>query len=403
MTTRAAGSPTRAASATAWLILVVLLLFSIAAPLNQFKVPPVIPLLMSDLGVSVSGAGLLMSAYAITGLILSIPAGFIFQRMGFRITGLIAGGSIVLGALIGALSSTSGQLLFSRLFEGVGTSFMAVLAPALIAQWFAASKRGTAMGIWSAWVPVGVAVTMTIAPLVAQTHGWRAVWWLGCAYALAVTVFYLVVARPAPLPAEAAQAAGQPAGTGATPGQVMRNRNIWLLAVVFGAYNAAVIGAATFMPTYLSTVHGIPLAEAALLAAIPTLITIISVPGGGVVSDRMRSRKKPYLIGLVCSIVLMPLFGFTTGAALMAVLIVSGVILGLVPAPIFSGAVEAAGDERLGGLAMAIIMVGLNAGMLLGPVVFGALVQSSGWPAAFVSLGVMMLIGLIAGWLARVP
>ncbi len=91
-----------------------------------------------------------------------------------------------------------------------------------------------------------------------------------------------------------------------------------------------------------------------------------------------------------------------TGSALIAVLVAGGLALGLVPTAIFSGAVEAAGDPRQGGLAMAIIMVGQNAGMLIGPVVVGALAQSAGWTAAFASLAVMALIGFAAGLLARV-
>ena len=74
----------------------------------------------------------------------------------------------------------------------------------------------------------------------------------------------------------------------------------------------------------------------------------------------------------------------------------------MVPTNIFAAAVEAAGDERQGGLAMAVIMVGQNAGMLLGPVVFGALADGPGWPAAFASLAVMSALGLLAGWLAKV-
>ncbi len=114
----------------AWIVLAVLLLFSIAAPINQFKVPPILPVLMQALNLSVSRAGLLMSVFAITGLILAIPAGFIFQKMGARLTGLLAGGSIVIGAALGASSTGVGSLLFSRVIEGIGTSFMAVLAPA---------------------------------------------------------------------------------------------------------------------------------------------------------------------------------------------------------------------------------------------------------------------------------
>ena len=77
--------------------------------------------------------------------------------------------------------------------------------------------------------------------------------------------------------------------------------------------------------------------------------------------------------------------------------------MGLIPSNIFAAAVEAAGDERRGGLAMAIIMVGQNAGMLLGPVVFGALVASpGGWIAAFGSMAVVSALGAVAGWQACV-
>jgi fucose permease len=103
----------RSAGRTAWFILAVLLFFSVAAPLNQFKVPPIIPVLMSVLGLSTAGAGLLMSVYAVTGLILALPSGLIFQRAGARLTGRIAGGSIVIGAALGAVSTSVGGLLAS--------------------------------------------------------------------------------------------------------------------------------------------------------------------------------------------------------------------------------------------------------------------------------------------------
>ena len=183
---------------------------------------------------------------------------------------------------------------------------------------------------------------------------------------------------------------------------MLRNRNIWLLAAAFAGFIAAVIGSSTYLPTFLATQRGIPLSQAALLAAIPTLITIFSAPGGGILSDRIGSRKKPYLVGIALSIVLLPLAWVATGPGLVVVLVVTGLALGLVPMAIFSAAVEASGDERQGGMAMAIIMVGQNAGMLLGPIVFGTLAQSAGWPAAFASLAVMSVLGLVAGWLAKV-
>ena len=66
---------------TAWFVLAVLLLFSIAAPLNQAKVPPIMPILMGAFHLSVGQAGLLMSVFAITGLVLALPAGLILQKL----------------------------------------------------------------------------------------------------------------------------------------------------------------------------------------------------------------------------------------------------------------------------------------------------------------------------------
>jgi len=387
-------------SRMAWLILAVLLLFSIAAPLNQFKIPPIIPLLMDALGLSVGGAGMLMSVYAVTGLVLALPAGLIFQKAGYRVTGILAGGSIVIGASLGALSASMGGLLISRVIEGIGTSFMAVLAPAIIAQWFVARRRGTAMGIWAIWVPVGTAAMLLIAPALAQAAGWRAVWWFGAGYALVVTVLYLAFVRPAPI--QTAEPSVAEPGRGVTSAQVLRNRTIWLLAAAFGAFCMAAVGLGTYMPTFLNAERGLPLGQAALISSIPTIITIFSAPAGGALSDRIGSRKKPYLAGMAAAILLLPLTGALSGSWLIVLVVVSGVTLGIVPTTIFAAAVEAAGDERQGGMAMAVIMVGQNAGMLLGPIVFGTLAERSGWPAAFASLAVMSALALLAGWLAKV-
>lgn len=423
------GQPSNTAR-TAWLILVVLLLFSIAAPLNQFKVPPIMPVLMDVLGLSVTSAGLLMSVFAITGIFLALPAGLIFQQAGLRVTGLLAGGSIIIGAVLGAVSQSMTGLLISRVIEGVGTSFMAVLAPALIGQWFPTAKRGTAMGIWSAWVPVGTVSMLIIAPAFVAAAGWRSVWWFGAGYALMVMVLYLVFVRPAP-PASARFTTDQRPGFEASVGfshresdrlnfrvqspheksptrepevkatPVLRNRNIWLLSAAFGAFNAAVIGMATYLPTFLSSQHGLALGPAARIASITSMIAIFSAPAGGILSDRIGSRRKPYLAGFIAAIILLPLTGIVSLTGVLILVVITGLTLGVIPTNIFASAVEAAGDPHQGGAAMAVIMVGQNAGMLLGPLIFGTLIESAGWPIAFAVLAVLAAAGLLAGWLAK--
>ncbi len=74
----------------AWVILTVVLLASVAGSLNQFKPPPLIPVLMDAFRIDLGQAGLLMSSFALAGLVLVLPAGVILQRLGPKLAGSIA-------------------------------------------------------------------------------------------------------------------------------------------------------------------------------------------------------------------------------------------------------------------------------------------------------------------------
>lgn len=381
----------------AWLILAVLLLFSIAAPLNQSKVPPIMPILMESWGLPVGRAGLLMSLYAITGLLLGLPAGFIFQRAGYRWTGVLAGGSIALGAALGALSPNINLLLFSRAVEGIGTGFVAVMAPAVIAPWFP-GRRGIALGIWATWVPVGLMTMLLAAPALAGWGGWRSVWWFGCVYAVLTTLLFLLVVRPAPAQETAAATLGPSA-----VGRTLHNPTVWWLGATFACYCTAVFAIGTFLPTYLYTVRGVALAQAAGLTSITSLMSIFSGPAGGLISDRIGSRKRVYLFGLIAAAVILPLTGAASLTLLIVLVAAQGLFLSVTPPNVFAAAVETGRATGGSGLAMAVVMMGQNAGVLAGPLLFGALADSpGGWGLAFASLPVICLLGVLAGARAKV-
>jgi hypothetical protein len=64
----------------AWVILVVVYFAGVVAPFNQFKVPPIMPLLMARFHLDLTEAGLLMSIMAAIVLVLAIPASIVLQR-----------------------------------------------------------------------------------------------------------------------------------------------------------------------------------------------------------------------------------------------------------------------------------------------------------------------------------
>ncbi len=384
----------------AWVILGVAFLASVAAPLNQFKVPPVMPVMMEAFKLSIASAGMLMSVFSITGFLLALPAGIIVQRIGLKATGLIAVGCMVIGSVMGALSGSAGLMLVSRVIEGVGMGLIAVVAPASIATWFPPAKQGVPMGIWATWVPVGSVVMYLLAPTLASSMGWQSIWWFGAGFALVAFVLYAIFMK---MPA-----AGKPGGGGAAEGEApnlvkaLSNRSIWLLGLEFACFNAALLAVNTYYPTFLSSERGYSLAGASFTASLVMIVVIFSAPLAGILSDKIGSRRLVFTLPFVVVGVMM-LFPFSvSGAGVSLWLILLGVIAGAIPTATFAAAPEIMGKPLLAGMGMAVVTLGQNLGMFVGPMVFGALVESAGWVTAGLWMIPVLALGLVAGWLVKV-
>ena len=390
-------------SRSPWLILFVVLLASIAASMSQFKVPPVLPMLMKAFSESAGSAGLLMSVFAVTGLFIVIPSGLILQKWGSGTTGLTAISCLIVGAGMGALSRGGSNMLASRFVEGAGMSLMAVLAPAIIALWFTEERRGKAMGIWSVWLPLGSTVMFLIAPPLAAYWGWQGVWWFGFLFTLAVGIFfYLFIAsnpRPYSDPGTSFPAKGM---MGTDFRAVLRNRDLWRISLLFACFNFVFIGFITWAPTYLNQGRHVSMAHAALPVSFTTISSMVAGPTAGWISDRIGSRKGICAIPPLLMAFLFPLSFSASESFFFLLAVAIGFLAGFVPTGVFSAGVEVVGDEQLAGMAMAIIQVGQNSGMLLGPLILGWVVESFGWQAAFWSLAPVSLLGSICAWTARI-
>lgn len=397
-------SKTSTVAGYAWVVLLVVFLASVAAPLNQFKVPPLMPVLMETFRLNLSQAGLLMSVFAFTGLILALPAGIILQKLGPKAAGLIAVGCLVIGSAWGALANSAGMLLTSRILEGVGMGLIAVVGPASIALWFPREKQGMPMGIWATWVPVGSVIMYNLAPVLGTSVGWQAVWWVGAGFALVAFMLYWLFMR---LPSSLAggQTPGQGGSVDETPpklGEALANRSIWLLALQFGCFNLIFIAFATFFPTFLAEERAYSLGQAGFIASLSTIVVLGSAPLAGWLSDRIGSRRLVFAIPFLLVAGMMALPFHLTGWTLYAFMILLGAITGAVPTATFAAAPEVMGNPRLVGIGLAVVSVGQNLGMVIGPILFGRLVETLGWAAAGYWLIPICLLGFAAGWMVKI-
>lgn len=72
-----------------------------------------------------------------------------------------------------ALSSIAVLLCMIRVVVGVGESSYTTMTPSLLADYFPPKKRGTALGVFQAAIPLGFALGYVIGALLAYYFGWR--------------------------------------------------------------------------------------------------------------------------------------------------------------------------------------------------------------------------------------
>jgi predicted MFS family arabinose efflux permease len=387
----------------AWVILLAVYLASLAAPLNQFKVPPVMPILRDTFSLSYGSAGMLMSIFSIMGFVLAIPAGFILRRFGIKMTGLTAVGAVIVGSGLGALSHSSGSLFFGRFIEGAGMGLIMVAAPSAIALWFPAEKRGLPMGLWASCVGVGSIVTLNLGPVLAVSFGWRSVWWAGGGFALVAFVLFTVLFR---LPrreelSEVRTAQDSEAGR-MSLGKAMANPSLWMLSLSFLTFNLVIMAWSSFYPDFLNTVRNYSLANASFTTSLMMIIAIVSGPLGGYLSDRLGSRKilivVPYV--LLAAVFLFP---FTiAGPSITALMILAGILLGPIAPVLLAAVPEIMVSPQLAGIGMGVAALGQNLGMFIGPALFGYLIGGMSWPAAGYMMIPICVVGIISAWLAKI-
>jgi MFS family permease len=377
----------------AWVILAVTMLAGVSGPFSQFKVPPVMPVLMDTFALDLTSAGLLMSIFAITGLVVALPAGLILQKFGLKISGLAAVGCLLIGSVMGALSNGYGLLFASRLVEGVGMGLIAVTGPAAISAWFPPDRRGLPMGIWATWVSLGSLLIYAAAPPLEAAAGWQSVWWLAAGVTGAALLVYALLFRLPP----GTSTVSLVENSGNKLRSALNQRGIWLLALAFGCFNFAIIGViATYYPTYLKAVQGYDLTAASLITSIKMVVVITTAPLVGWLVDRIGSPRRIILYSFIALAGFMALPFSISGWMILASMVLLGILAGAIPTCTFTSVPELVGKAAPAGIGMGVIMVGQNMGQLLGPLVFGRLVETIGWTMAGICTIPVLIIGFMA-------
>jgi len=377
---------------TRWSIVALCTVAGIAVATQAGKAPPSLGLLREEFDLSLVHAGWIVSVLSATAATIGILAGGVSDRVGNRRTVIICLGFLVLGNLIGAFAPNSNVLLFSRFFEGIGFVGIVVSVPSIMVRVTTPSDQRLAFGLWASYMPLGMALTMALAPLILIPFGWRGLWLVNAAAIFAFAILFHASTRDL---VPAIRTGPRPPILSAIA-LVLGRAGPWLLGLCFMTYATQWIGLMTWLPTFLTDSMHYSIADAALLTA---LIVAINVPGnwfGGWLLHRGATRW--HLPAVACTIMgLCGLGIFSTSmpdTGRIAFALAFSFIAGLLPPTLLAGAPLHSPSPDLVATTNGVIVNGANIGSLLGPPAFGAFVAlMGGWQAS----GLMMAFAGAAG------
>jgi MFS family permease len=293
----------------------------------------VAPLMVADLQLSYAQVGWLIGIYMLPGMLLALPGGVIGQRLGERRVVLAGLALMVLGTTLTAMAGGFATAAAGRLISGVGAVLMNILLPKLIADWFEGKEIATAMAVVLTSWPVGLGLaTATLGALAAATS-WRTAL-LATAGAAFVGFVLMLLFREAPRSTAATRAP-------------LTARDVRLGVVggfAWGCFNASLVTIIAFGPGLLIA-RGMPLADAGWVVSLAIWLTMISVPVGGLISDKLGRPTLVIVIGSLTAAgatLLLPLWSH----AILAFTVV-GLAVGPPPGPLMTLIPRAVPPERV--------------------------------------------------------
>lgn len=390
-----------------WTVLAMMFLIGLAVAMQVQSVQALAPFLVDTLGFSYAQIGVLLGLFMLPGVFVALPGGMLAARLGDRITMAIALVLVLASALAIAAAESYSVMVVARLVGGIGGAVLTTQPLKVVTDWFAGREISTAMATNAASFGVGIGLSTGLLSAIADWSSWQAAM-LASAALVAVALFMVVFNYSDPQPGEGGRAAAAPAAaptaqasqatSAATPAArpagprgplgLQLNRHEFVLALLAAVlrmcFASGYVVFMSFAPVLLIS-RGVGAAQAGFLVSLSAVAALVSVPLGGVLTDR---TKKPNwfitggALGAAAACLMLPL----AGPALLWILLF-GVLRGGCTGGIMSlpSEVLRPGSRNAGfGVSSTMYFLGLSAI----PPLAGWILDTTQSPAAPLMLGV---------------
>lgn len=276
-----------------------------------------------EFGLTDTQIGLMGSIFIWIYAVVGVPLGRLADvwsrkkllAMGVTVWSLLTAATVFAGSF--------GFLLFTRSGVGVGEAVCAPSGTSWLGDLFPANRRSRVLAFFMLAVPVGGALSYFFSGPIAQAWGWRTAMVVAAAPALLLVPALLLLHEPT---RGASEGHALPVGK-VSMWSVLKIPTLWWIIASGAFFNFNMYALGTFMPAFLSRVHGYSLAHSGVATGFVYLIGgVCGGVLGGHLGDRVAGldRKRRLVMAAIISSLSVPvaLFGILQPASATLVALV---------------------------------------------------------------------------------
>lgn len=352
---------------------------------------PVLPLFTTHLGAGPSVVGMVAAVSAFTGIVASIPAGILSDRLGKKRMLLLSAFVFATAPFLYLLITEIWQLAVIRFYHGLATAIFIPVSMALIASLFH-SERGERMGWFSTSTLIGRFMAPVVGGIIIGAMalnpdiGYKIVY-LVCG---AAGILVLFLALKIPNPDGKIKNNQKWEETLKTLRTVISNKGILLTSAVEAAILFAYGTFETFLPLY-SIKIGLSAYEIGIFLSAQVITLAFTKPVMGRFSDK-HGRKPQIFAGAIIGAACIGSFSlFTSFVPLLFLSILFGLALSIVTSAT-SALIADLSRKETHGSAMGTLGSVMDIGHTTGPLVSGFIAAYFSIALSFIGAALILLI-----------
>lgn len=216
---------------------------SLVLALNFQIIPPLIPHIIREWGITRSQAGLISGVTALPPLFLGLFGGYFLDRFGNKKPVIIATLFYILGESLFLLAKNFNYLILSRVVIGFGVVIFGIVGLRILAEEFQGENLGKVVGFWSTGLPLAVLISFNIFSPIASKYYWKTPMYIVLVLTILLLILILFFYKEKPQQVEDNNMEFIKSLKELSP-------KVWHLGAIWFLFNAGSLSFLTFAPDY---------------------------------------------------------------------------------------------------------------------------------------------------------